>query len=154
MKKASSDSSLDTLYPVPSMFFKVTIGTKGEIPFQTVTGLKTKYQVVEYRSGNSKEFENIKMPLSKSSSDVVLRKGMFKGNTTLFDWFMEVKLNKIKRESVTIELLNEESKSIFKWILKEAFPKEVSFGELDSMNASFAVEELIIAHEGLTLEKP
>ena len=120
--------------------------------FQKVNGLKTRYEIVEYRSGNSKESNNIKMPLSATYSDVVLQRGMFAGDLSLFRWLNEIKLNTIARQTITIELLNEEHNSMFVWTLTNAFPREITFGEFDAMKASFAIEELVIAHEGLSME--
>jgi len=153
-RSTSNDGSEQNLnYPLPNSSFQVNIGDIGQsLSFKSISGLSAKYKVVEYRHSNSKTFENIKMPVSQSTTDVVLRKGMFAKDAMLFNWFKEVKLNTIKRQTVTIQLLDEESKSVFVWTLKNAFPKEIIFGELDSMAATFAVEELVIAHEGLTFE--
>ena len=142
----------DSTWPVPSMHFKVTLGDKGEVAFQKVNGLQTKFETIEYRAGNSPSFENVKMPLFKSSSDVVLSKGVFVQDTILFNWLSEIKLNTIARQTVTIQLLDEEHKPMFTWTLANAFPKSITFGELDAMKATFAVEELVISHEGLQYE--
>lgn len=141
-----------TPWPVPNMHFSVTIGDIGEIPFQKVVGLNVKFEIVEYRSGNSVEFSNVKMPLQPTYGDVTLQKGMFTNDITLFKWLNSIKFNTIARQSVVIQLLNEEHASLFTWHLKNAFPKEIIFGELDAMKGTFAVEEIVIAHEGLIME--
>ena len=43
--------------------------------------------VIEYRHGNSPVFSNIKMPGLKKTSNVSLKKGVFKADNRLFDWF-------------------------------------------------------------------
>ncbi len=141
-----------TPWPVPNMHFTVIIGDKGEIAFQKVVGLNVKFEIVEYRSGNSKEFSNVKMPLQPTFGDITLQKGMFANDMALFSWLRMIKFNTIARQDVTIQLLNEEHTPIFVWRLKNAFPKEIAFGELDAMKGTFAVEEVVIAHEGLIME--
>ncbi len=143
----------DAVWPVPNMHFKVTLGDKGEVAFQKVVGLNVKFEVVEYRAGNSVEAANVKMPLSRTFNDVTLRKGMFAKDVHLFKWLNEIKLNTIARQNVTIQLLDEENNALFTWNLKNAFPREIIFGEFDAMKATFAVEELVLAHEGLNLEE-
>lgn len=139
-------------WPVPNMHFSVTIGDIGEIPFQKVVGLNVKFEIVEYRSGNSKEYSNVKMPLQPTYGDVTLQKGMFANDIALFSWLNQIKFNTIARQDVTIQLLDEEHAPIFIWRLKNALPKEMTFGELDAMKGTFAVEEIVIAHEGLIME--
>ena len=52
----------DNVWPLPSFYFKVELGSLGEIAFKEVSGLDMEAQVIEYRHGNSPVFSNIKMP--------------------------------------------------------------------------------------------
>ena len=140
-------------WPVPKFHFKVTLGSIGEIPFQEVSGLDNEHDIIEYRAGNSVEFSTVKMPGLRKSSDVTLKKGMFKGDTALFDYFMKVTMNTIIRETVTIQLLDENHKIMFTWTLKNAFPLKVTSTDLNAQNSEAAIEEMTLAHEGLTLKK-
>ncbi|MBL7806943.1 MAG: phage tail protein [Saprospiraceae bacterium] len=136
-------------WPVPAFQFKVTFGSLGEIAFQEVSGLDTEYDVIEYRGGNSIDFS----PGLKKTSDVTLKKGMFSNDHALFDFFASVKMNTVARETVTIQLLDEEHKPLFTWRLKNAFPKKVTGASLNAKSSEAAIEELVLAHEGLTMEK-
>ena len=140
-------------WPVPMFHFMVTFGSRGEIAFQEVSGLDTEYDVIEYRAGNSPEFTNIRMPGLKKHSDVTLKKGMFKDDTSLFEYFASVKMNTIARETVTIQLLDEEHKPMFTWTLKNAFPKKVTGASLNAKTSEAAMEEIVLTHEGLTMSK-
>lgn len=140
-------------WPIPKFHFKVTIGDKGEIACQEVSGLDTEFDVIEYRAGNSVDFSTVKMPGMGKGSDVTLKKGMFKDDTALYDYFNEVKMNTIKRETVTIQLLDEEHNPIFTWTLKNAFPLKVTSTDLNAQNSEVAIEEIVFAHEGLSFEK-
>lgn len=91
----------DNVWPLPSFYFKVELGSLGEIAFKEVSGLDMEAQVIEYRHGNSPVFSNIKMPGLKKTSNVSLKKGVFKADNKLFDWFNKIKMNTIQREDVT-----------------------------------------------------
>jgi len=140
-------------WPIPKFHFKVTIGDKGEVAFQEASGLDAQYDIMEYRAGNSMEFSTVKMTGLSKSTDVTLKKGMFKDDTALFDYFAEVKMNTIKRETVTIQLLDEEHSPMFTWTLKNALPMQITGPDLNAQSSEVAVETLVLAHEGLTFEK-
>ncbi len=140
-------------WPVPKFHFRVTFGDKGDMSFQEVSGLDTEYDVIEYRAGNSVDFSTVKMPGLRKGSDVTLKKGMFRDDTALYDYFNEIKMNTITRQTVTIQLLDEEHTPLFTWTLKNAFPMKVVGTDLNAQNSVVAVEEIVLAHEGLSFEK-
>jgi len=140
-------------WPVPKFHFRATFGDIGELSFQEVSGLDTEYDVVEYRAGNNTDFSTIRMPGLQKGSDVTLKRGMFRDDTALYDYFLDVKMNTIRRETVTIQLLDEEHNPLFTWTLKNAWPMKVSGTDMNAQNSEVAVEEIVLAHEGLTFEK-
>jgi len=140
-------------WPVPKFHFKATIGDKGEIAFQEISGLDAEYDIIEYRAGNSIDYSLLKMPGLRKGSDVTLKKGMFKDDTALYDYFNETKMNTIARQTVTIQLLDEEHNPMFTWTLKNAFPMKVTGTDMNAQNSEVAVEEIVLAHEGLSFEK-
>lgn len=149
----ANDNQDTTPWPVPKFHFRVTFGDKGEMSFQEVSGLDTEYDVIEYRAGNSLDFSTVKMPGLRKGSDVTLKKGTFRDDTALYDYFNEIKMNTITRQTVTIQLLDEEHHPMFTWTLKNAFPMKVSGTDLNAQNSDVAVEEIVLAHEGLSFEK-
>jgi len=138
-------------WPVPKFHFKVTFGDK-EVAFQEVSGLDTEVDIIEYRAGNSVEFSTVKMPGLKKSSDVTLKKGMFKKDDSLFKWINEIKMNTIERKNITIQLLDESHEVLFTWSLKNAFPMKVTGTDFNAQNSEAAIEELVLAHEGIKME--
>ena len=155
----------DNVWPLPVFYFKVEIEDLGEIAVKEVTGLNTEVQVIEYRHGNSPEFATIKMPGIKKNSDVELKKGvfvqsvatvfgrsMFVHDNKFFDWFNEIKMNTIKRRSVTISLLDEQGNATMVWKLKNAWPSKVTGLTLKSDGNEAAVEGITLVHEGLVIE--
>ena len=140
-------------WPLPAFHFKVTIGNMGEIAFQEVSGLDTEYDIIEYRNRNTPEFSTVRMNGLNKHSDITLKKGIFSNDTALFDYFASVKMNSVARETITIQLLDEAKQPLFIWTLKNAFPKKVTGATLNAKNSEAAMEELVLAYEGLTMEK-
>ena len=145
--------SQEPFWPVPKFHFKATIGDKGAIAFQEVLGLDTDYDSIEYRHANKIELSTVKMPGLRKSSDVTLKKGMFRYDPALFNYFAGVQMNTMAKLTVTIQLLDEEHKPMFTWTLKNAFPIKVSGTNLNAQNSEVVVEEIVLAHEGLSFEK-
>ncbi len=142
----------DMNWPLPKFYFKVTLGDKGEIAFQEVSGLDTETQIIEYRHGNSKVFSTIKMPGIKKFSNITMKKGIFKGDNKLFDWYNEIKLNTIKRQEITIQLLDETDAPTMSWTLTNAWPTKITSTDLKSDGNEVAVETLELAHEGIVMK--
>lgn len=138
-------------WPLPKFYFSIDLGGT-EARFNQVSGLDTETQVIEYRSGDSKDFSSVKMPGIKRTSNVVMRKGIFAQDNGFWDWYSQIKLNTIERRTVTIKLLDEEGAPTMVWTLKNAWPTRVTGTELDAEDSDVAVETIEIAHEGLVIE--
>ena len=139
-------------WPLPSFYFKVTLGSKGDISFSEVSGLETEYEEITYRAGDSPAFTKVKMPGLKKASDVTLKKGVFKSDKALWTWINSVKMNIIPREVVTISLLDEDGKVAQTWELANALPKKITVEGFKADGNTVAMETLILAHEGITIK--
>ncbi len=137
---------------MPKFYFSVNLGDPGQIPFQEVSGLDTESEPIQYRAGDSKAFNVIKMPGLIKSGNVTLKKGIFINDNRVWDWFAGIKQNLIKRQSVTISLLDLEAKPTMVWKLANAFPTKIVGTDLKSDGNEVAVETLELAHEKLTIE--
>lgn len=140
-------------WPLPRFHFQVKWDS-AVMQFQEVSGLDVESQPIEYRAGDSKQFSPIKMPGLKKFSDVTMKKGVFKGDVRLLDWFKEASLNTVKRKSITISLLDESGNATMVWTLANAWPTKVSSGDLKANGNEVAIETVVIAHEGLTISRP
>ncbi len=142
----------DNVWPMPKFYFVVTIDGK-EHSFQEVSGLQTETQVIEFRSGNSKQFSTVKMPGIAKTGSVTLKKGIFAKDDSFWKWYSEVKMNTVKRSSVIVKLLDEEGKPTMTWTLQNAWPTKVTSTDLKADGNEVAVESIEIAHEGLMVIK-
>lgn len=141
----------DNIWPTPKFYFQVQFGDTGTAAFQEVSGLDMESDVIEYRDSNSPPFSTIHMPGLKKASDITLKKGMFKDDTALFDWFNQVKMNAIVRKTVTISLMDESGNPTMTWTLANAYPIKITGTDVNSQGSEVAVEEIVLAHEGLTM---
>ncbi|MGH9561712.1 MAG: phage tail protein [Terracidiphilus sp.] len=148
---ADDGSKQGTTWPLPKFYFKVDIGDQKDVPFQEISGLDTETQPIEYRAGNSKEFSTLKMPGIKKTGNVTLKKGVFAKDNKFWDWYNQIKLNTIKRVTVTIQLCDEAGSPTMVWTLANAWPTKITGTDMKSDGNEVAVETLEVAHEGLTV---
>lgn len=148
MADEAGDSQSKSSWPVPKFHFKVDWG--GDLfSFQEVSGLDAEVQPIEYRSGDSPNYSVVKMPGLKKYSDITLKKGIFLSDLKLWSWFAEIKMNTIKRRTVTIQLLNEGTDPVMVWKLTNAFPLKMQGTDLKAQGNEAAIETLVVTHEGL-----
>jgi len=142
----------DTNWPLPKFTFSVDISGLGDdLPFQEVSGLEVETQVIEYRAGNSAAFSTIKMPGIQKVGNVTLKKGVFAKDNNFLAWYTAIKMNTVKRSTVTIKLLDENGAPTMVWTLTNAWPTKISGTDLKSDGNEVAIETIEIAHEGLTV---
>lgn len=138
-------------YPLPKFHFEVQWGGT-RIGFTEVTGLEITTEKIEYRDGASKEYHKIRMPGMQTFGDLTLKRGIFAGDNEFYDWWNSVALNTIERRDITISLLNEDHDPVVVWKVKNAWPTKVTSTDLNASGNETAIETLVLAHEGLTME--
>ena len=148
----AAQSGTTQAWPLPSFYFKVSVTDVGDISCSEVSGLETEYDMIEYRAGDSPVFTKQKMPGMRKASDVTLKKGIFKDDKARWDWINSIKLNTIKRATVTISLLDESGKPVKTWELTNAWPKKITVEGFKADGNTAAIETLILAHEGVTVK--
>jgi phage tail-like protein len=143
-------------HPYTRFNFLVDLGNGSAGPdagFSEVSGLDTHVDVIEYRNGNSKVNEPIKITGLARVSDVTLRRGLI-GSLSLWEWFTEVRNgdpNAVR--TVTIELQNEDrSGPVMTWKLLRARPVRHVSGPLEAGVSDVAIEELVLSCERLDVE--
>lgn len=142
----------NAIWPMPKFYFRVSWG-KHTISFSEVTGLDVESTPIEYRHGDSKVHSPIKMPGLKKVGNVTMKRGVFVGDTTYWDWFNQIKLNTIKegRQTVTIQLLNENAKPTMTWKLNNAWPTKITSTDLNSTGNDPAIDTIEIAFETIVI---
>lgn len=143
----------NNIWPLPKFYFSVQIGGNNT-SFQEVTGLDTESRPIEYRHGDSPSFYPIKMPGLGKVGNVTMRKGIFVNDSALWNWFNQIKLNTIARQTVVINLLDETGAPKMVWTLNNAWPTKVTGTDLKSEGNEVAVESVEVAYETLVISAP
>jgi phage tail-like protein len=138
-------------YPIPKFHFRVEWGGKN-IGFSEVSGLNIENKVIEYRDGASPEYSKIKMPGMREFSNITLKRGVFKGDNDFYKWLNTISLNTVERRDLTIILLNEKHDPVVVWKVHNAWPIKVQSTDLKADGSEVAIEQVDLAHEGLTIE--
>jgi phage tail-like protein len=142
--------------PYSRFNFRVTIGNDGpdrpQAVFQEVTGLGMEITVAEYRAGNSKENPPIKIPGTYKASDVTLKRGLI-GYMDLYQWLDAIRNGEQnQKRTVKIDLMSEDRVTVaLSWKLLKARPIKYTGPSLNGKGTDVAVEELVLAAEGIEL---
>ncbi|MEM6721442.1 MAG: phage tail protein [Bacteroidota bacterium] len=137
-------------YPIPKFHFQVEWGGT-KIGFQEVSGLNVETDKIEYRDGASPEYSKINMPGMVKYTDIVLKRGVFKGDNEYYEWMKMNKLNKAERRDITISLLDEEHAPVVVWKVLNAWPLKIESTDLKGEANEVAIETLTLAHERIEI---
>jgi len=142
-----------------SATFIVEIDGKILGDFREVKGLGGKVEIFEVIEGGENNFIH-KLPGRFTFDDVTLKRGITMDNG-LFNWFTEASGDRFElgsrkgkatlaRQDVSITLVSATGKRLRMWLLQDAIPVSWSTNDLSIENDDFLVEELTIAHQGLS----
>ncbi len=150
-------------WPLSKFSFKISIGGfSGELDFETMDGLGATVAKMEFRDGNSKKFHKQHRPTLTSYDPVTLKKGMFQGDSEIYDWFSNVSSGALfgDARTVTIKLteidfgmggLGGSHRVLFQWTLDKAYVTKFTPPSLDGgAESEPAVEELEISYQSFT----
>ncbi|WP_387692608.1 phage tail protein [Photorhabdus sp. RM71S] len=138
-------------YPIPAYRFVVSIGDE-KIPFNNVSGLDISHDVIEYKDGTGNYY---KMPGQRQSINITLRKGVFSGDTKLFDWINSIQLNQVEKKDIAISLTNEAGTEILMtWNVTNAFPTSLTSPSFDATSNDIAIQEIALVADRVTIQAP
>jgi phage tail-like protein len=121
--------------------------------FQEVGAIAAELGVTEYRNGNAKENNVVKLTGLGKYPNVTLKRGVI-GALHLYQWFDQVRNgDQAALRTVTIRLMNEDhTAAVQAWKLLRARIVKFTCGPLNAQSSDVAVEEIELAYERLELE--
>lgn len=144
-------------WPLSKFFFRVSIDGV-QISFQGVEGLESEISTIEYRGGDYALWSKTKRPGMISYSNATLKKGMFKGDKTLHDWWKSYSTDHLhsKRRKIVIELMDSLDGKIdmvcIRWELHNAFVTKYTPTGMDAESDSeVALEEMEVCYEKMDI---
>ena len=143
--------------PYVQFNFLVDLGdgvTEGpQAGFTEVSGIGMSVDVIEYRTGNSRENGVIKLAGLNRFTDVTLKRGLI-GSLNLYRWLDQIRNgDQASLRTVTIQLLNEDHSEVVQtWKLLRARIIKHTSGPFNAKGTDVAMEELVLAYERLELE--
>lgn len=127
-------------------------GDTAQAGFQEVSGLGMEITVAEYRSGNAKTNEPIKVTGTVKTPDVTLKRGII-GTLDLYTWLNEVRDgNQDQLKTVKITMLSENREQVLNWTLTGARPMKYTGPSFNGKGTDVAIEELVLAAERIEME--
>ena len=139
------------VHPLPSYHFLVEWGGT-RVEFIEVSGLQIIDEVIEHHDGSDPGQVARKMPGLRKYSNIILKRGIVKGDNDFFNWMNTKNLNDIERRDIVVKLLNQNHEPVIMWKAVNAFPVKLSGPILNATASNIAIEELELAHEGLIVE--
>jgi phage tail-like protein len=128
-----------------------------EVPFQEVSGIKTRMDVEEVREGGENRFVH-KLPKQIKSDNLVLKTAVQTKDASLVNWCKETLAsdfsNPIKPMDVHVMLLNHEGQALMHWHVHNAYPVSWEIGAFQSTKNEVAIETLELAYTHSTREDP
>ena len=121
--------------------------------FQEISGLSMEVAVAEYRNGNSKENNVIKITGLNKCTDVTMKRGVI-GSLNLYQWLDQIRNgDQAALRTVTVQLQSEDHASVVQtWKLLRARIIKHTSGPFNALGTDVAMEEMVLAYERLEIE--
>ena len=121
--------------------------------FQEISAISMAVDVIQYRNGNAKENNPIKLTGLQRVTDVTLKRGVI-GSLTLYQWLDQIRNGDQQAlRTVVIQLQNEDHTAVVQtWKLLRARIVKHTSGPFNAKGTDVAIEELVLAYERLELE--
>ena len=150
--------SVERERPYGQFNFWVNLGDEGSDPlqpdagFQEISALGMEVGVAEYRFGNHKLNNTLKVTGLGKCADVTLKRGVM-GSDTVYKWFDAIRNGQNAMRTVRIELRNEEnSETVQTWVLNGARVIKFTTGPLNAKSNEIAMEELTLSFERMEVQ--
>lgn len=127
-------------------------GETKDAGFQEVSGLGLEIDVTEYRAGNAKTNEAIKITTTAKASDATLKRGVI-GAHDLYEWINAIRDgDQSQAKTVKVTLLSENREPVMRWKLMAARPIKYTAPSFNGKGTDLAIEELVLSVERIEQE--
>ncbi len=130
--------------------FKVVINEQQVASFSEISGIEAEIELKDEL--NQGGYSVLKFPTGVRYKNIILKRGLADSDY-LWTWFMDATLGNVRKQDVTVTLIDAQGTEVWDWTFIEAFPVKWVGPNLkaDSQGASaLAIETLELTHQGLT----
>lgn len=141
--------------PLTGYHFYVEIDGITQARFRECGGLGSESQVIEYKEADKNGVTVIKkVPGTLKWTDITLKRGVT-DVLELWQWRKKIEDGKVQdnRKNGSIVLYNQDNTEIARWNFTNGWPTKITGPQVNANNNDIAVEEIVIAHEGLQRAK-
>jgi phage tail-like protein len=124
--------------------------------FREATGLGSEQQVIDYKDSDKKgQTIYRKIPGTLKWPDLTLKKGIVGGEMELWEWRKLVEDGYVDkaRKNGSVVMFKQDNTEFARFNFLLGWPSKISGPQLNANNNDIAMEEITIAHEGLTRVK-
>jgi phage tail-like protein len=139
----------DRTDPYRSYNFLVEIDGITRAGFRDCQGLDSSSPAIDYREGNDAQLTTRKLPGLVSFPNITLSRGLT-DDAELWEWRQQAAQGRVSRRNGSIVLLDDTGAEKLRWNFREGWPTSWSGPGFDATGSDVAIEQLEIAHEGLT----
>jgi phage tail-like protein len=132
--------------PLRNFRFRVEIGNINA-HFSEVTGFDISTDAIDYREGDEDTFVR-KLPGLTKFGNVMLKRGVT-DSIDLYNWYQDVVSGNVKRELVTIVVLDEKGDDKARFEIREAWPMKYDPMDLNAKGNDVSIETLELVNEGV-----
>lgn len=136
--------------PLLIVRFKVTINEQEVASFSEISGIECEVELKDELSEGGNTI--LKFPTGVRYKNLTLKRGLANSGY-LWDWFMDTTLGRVRKNTITVTLIDQQGHEVWDWTFKDAFPVKWVGPTLkaDSSGASaLAIEMLELTHQGLS----
>lgn len=114
--------------------------------FAEASGISSETEIIEYRTGDSRDGSVRKLPGLHKFGDITLKRGITRSDA-VWQWRQSVVNGDVQRRSASIILLDEAREEVLRWNLFEAWPAKYVGPDLKATGNEVAIETLVITCE-------
>jgi phage tail-like protein len=142
--------------PYSGMNFTVDLGTgtsdSPESGLIEVVFPEAHIQISEYRNGNDKDNEPVKLHSMTHYGNLILKRGTI-GSLTWYGWWNEARNGSPAQRTIAVHLLNEDHGAVvLTWKFLRAQPTNYHYSALNAVATGTLIESLELAFERLEME--
>ena len=146
----------NSMYPLTSFFFEVSLDSIGTISCSEVTGINAEMETLPLKEGGVNTFI-YQLPVRTKYNKLTLKRGVLESHyrEPFFEWIKKHVLEfdgEIEPVNAVIRLKNAEGEDVITWNINRAYPVKWTHGDLGSTKNEVFVETIELVYQNYTIE--